>query len=196
MKCNGIFFLLIYILLSINIYSQSSWNGEKYIYKSYDYSFVWCFPDFATWEEITTLEKHTVFKVRQPDLNIVVYMNVNDTPIEDYWKQYDLFLQLMEKSLGVMNKNTGAEIYDKSYKKFLLAGQHAVKVKYKFTIKDDRYDMPINTSIVSYYYISNKKSYILTLQVPTEVFEFEGFEEEVVSEIFKGYHILYSKNQD
>lgn len=193
---NKLFSVLILSLLSISVYPQSLWDRDKYIYKNYDYGFAWIFPDFAKWEEDMTLEKHTVFKVRQPDMGIVVYMNVNDTPIKDYWKQYDLFLQLMEKSLMIMNKNIGAVIYDKSYKKFLLAGQHAVKVKYKFTIKDDRYDTPVNTSVVSYYYVSNYKSYILTLQVPTEVFTFEGFEEEVVSEIFKGYHILYSKNQD
>lgn len=196
MKLNKLFFVLTSILFSINVCSQSVWDSEKYMYKSYDYGFVWTFPNFAKWEEEVTLEKHTVFKVRQPDLGIVVYMNVNDTPIKDYWQQYDLFLQLMEKSLIVMNKNTGAEIYDKSYKKFLLAGQHAIEVKYKFTIKDDRYDRPIKTSVVSYYYISNKRSYILTLQAPTEVFTFKGFEEEIASEIFKGYHILYSKKQN
>lgn len=193
-KCIRILGFMFLLLSShTNINSQSSWDSKTFMYKNYDYSFAWEFPSFCNWEQVATLEKHTIFKVRQPDLGIVVYINVNDTQVKDYWEQYDIFLTLMEKSLETMKKNTGAIISNKSYKKFLLSGKHAVKVRYNFSIKDDRYESPINSSIVSYYYISNKKSYILTLQVPTEVYEYDDFEE-VVNEIFKGYHILYSNN--
>ena len=105
-KCIRILGFMFLLLSShTNINSQSSWDSKTFMYKNYDYSFAWEFPSFCNWEQVATLEKHTIFKVRQPDLGIVVYINVNDTQVKDYWEQYDIFLTLMEKSLETMKKN-------------------------------------------------------------------------------------------
>lgn len=180
-------------MYSTSCYSQDErWDSKNYIYSNFQYGFSWTLPNDVTWDRIVGTEKHTVFKIVQPDTNITVFVNANkiesnDAKNADIWKVYDTIVKNSKKYDELVEKNTGIKTISHTFEKCIFCGQHAYKAYHHGSLKDDRYDEPLEIISLSYSYAHNGYTFSVTIKSYKFVYDEVA---EYIKDIFKGYTIV------
>lgn len=191
------FLLLILLLIGCNFsaYSQAErWDPKNCIYSNYHFGFSWTFPSDVTWEKIVGTEKHTVFKVVQPDTDITAFVNVNrvesnETDAIDIWKTYDNIVANYKKIDKYIEENTGMKTVSHTFEKCIFCGKPAYKSYHHSSFIDDRYDEPLEVISLTYSYAYKGFTFMVTIKSYKSVYEII---EKYIQDIFKGYIIVNS----
>ena len=187
-------FMIIFLLInSKEAKGQNErWDKNNYIYSNYQYGFSWTLPNDVTWEKITGTEKHTIFKVVQPDTNITVFVNASKIetkePIEaDIWQYQEYIKNILKATEKITEQNTGLKTISSTFSKCTLCGQHAFKTTNLSSLKDDRYDEDLKIVTLSYLYYYKGYTFTVTIKAYKEIYDAAS---EYIKNIFRGYTIV------
>lgn len=177
----------------MSAYSQTErWDEKNYIYSNFEYGFSWSMPSDVEWKKISGTEKHTVFKIRQPDTQITAFVNAN--PIEnmnaDVWDSYERMIQQHKEADISIEQMSGIKTLNHAFKKCLFCGQHAIKSYSHTSMFDDRCNEPIEVIGITYWYAKNGYIYAVSVKTHKQVYDFVG---DFMAELFKGYSIINRK---
>lgn len=153
-------------------------------------------PNDVDWERVVGTEKHTVFKIVQPDTDITAFVNVNkiqskDIENADMWDVYDKIVKQFKEADKLIEANTGMKTLNHIFEKCIFCGKHAYKAYHHGSLKDDRYDDALEIISLSYSYAHNGYTFMVTVKSYKEVFDLA---EEYIKDIFKGYTIVNTQS--
>lgn len=189
--------ILIAILLLFNCLfvkaqeSNNKWDPYSCVYSDFYHGVSWSFPSDITWDLTSGTEKHTIFKVVQPETQVTAFINANkieDANINDIWKVYDYIVAQSKEIDRQIEANTGEKIISHTFQKCIFCGKHAYKTFYQSSFIDDRYDSPIEMVSMSYCYAWNGYSYSVTVKSYKLIYDEAG--EEAIQDLFKGFTII------
>ncbi len=163
------------------------WDAQHYIYTNYTYGFGWNLPQVFEWEKMDGQEKHTVFRAQCTPFTVFVNAQVADNKV-DLWTVYDRFTSALEQLDLAAEKKTGLLVYERTFEKCNLIGQHAIKTTFKEYFKDSRYKEPMESYAEEYMVILNGYIMTIALKIPKAVYDSVDCSE-AISEVFKGFRM-------
>ena len=175
---------------SINTFNEK-WDAQHYNYSNYTCGFGWSLPSDYKWEKIEGMEIHTVFRAEGEPFTVFVNAHVSDK-INDLWPIYEKYTKAMEQFDVEYEKKTGTLVYERTFEKCILIGQHAIKTTFKEYFKDSRFDEPVETYTEEYIVILNGYNLIIAVKIPKIIYDSFDCSDEI-SKIFKGFR--YSVKQ-
>ena len=171
---------------STNTYFEK-WDAKYCSYSNFTYGFGWDLPQEFKWEKVEGQEKHSVF--RAEGYPFVVFVNAYVAAKDkDLWTVYDQYTKLAEQVDIQLEKKTGLLVYERTFEKCSLLGQHAIKTTFKEYFKDSRFDEPKETYAEEYIVIFNGYQMTIALKVLKEVYDATDCSK-AISEIFKGFRL-------
>ena len=163
------------------------WDAQHYTYSNYTYGFGWNLPQDFEWERMEGHEKHTVFRAQCKPFAVLVNAQVADKMV-DLWTVYDRFTSSIEQLDLAAEKETGLLVYERTFEKCNLIGQHAIKTTFKEYYKDSRYKEPMENYAEEYMVILNGYIMTIALKMPKAVYDAIDCSE-AISEVFKGFRM-------
>ena len=163
------------------------WDAQHFTYTNYTYGFGWNLPQDFEWERMEGQEKHTVFRAQCKPFAVFVNAQVADKMV-DLWTVYDRFTSSIEQLDLAAEKRTGLLVYERTFEKCNLIGQHAIKTTFKEYFKDSRYKEPMENYAEEYMVILNGYIMTIALKMPKAVYDAIDCSE-AISEVFKGFRM-------
>lgn len=167
-----------------DIHSEK-WDAINCRYSNYSYGFGWDLPKEYEWEKVEGLEKHTVFRAEGRPFTVFVNAQVAAKD-KDLWAMYGQFIALVEQLDKYHEKKSGLMVYERTYEKCTLAGQHAIKTTFKEYFKDSRYDEPVENYAEEYSLILNGYLLTIALKMPKVVYDAIDCKLAIL-EVFQGF---------
>lgn len=164
---------------------SEKWDAQHYIYSNYTYGFGWTLPNDYEWEKVEGTEMHTVFRAEGRPFTVFVNAHVSDG-INDLWTVYEKYTAAMEKYDVEYEKKTGTLVYERTFEKCILIGQHAIKTTFKEYFKDSRFDEPMETYSEEYIVILNGYNLIIAVKIPKIIYDSFDCSDEI-SKVFQGF---------
>lgn len=160
---------------SLNHDSSDRWDEKSCVYVNDLYGFAWALPNEYSWVREPNLEKHTVFRASIENA-IYAVANVQEAGSVkkvDYWDNYDFLKNGLERQDADLERKTGTIIYDRTYKKVTLLGEHAFELSWKTYLKDSRFDAPQETYSRAYTFEHNGYIYTISVKLYKELYDNE-----------------------
>lgn len=171
---------------STNKYFEK-WDAQHYIYSNYTYGIGWDLPKEYKWERIEGQEKHTIFRAEAEDNIFSVFVNAGiDNSNVDLWTVYNKATSLIEQLDKNREERTGEIVYERTFEKCTLLGQHAIKTTFKEYFKDSRYKEPKESYGEEYIFTHNGYRFIVALKMPKIVYDTFDCSDDI-SKIFIGF---------
>lgn len=161
------------------------WDAQNYTYSNYTYGFGWNLPTDYEWKRIEGMEKHTVFRAQGTPFTVFVNAQVADSS-KDLWAIYEQYTALVEQLDVAAEKRTGLLVYERTFEKCNLIGQHAIKTTFKEYFKDSRYKEPMESYAEEYYVIMNGYIMTIALKMPKAVYDAVDCSD-AIAEVFQGF---------
>ena len=163
------------------------WDAQHFVYTNYTYGFGWNLPQDFEWEKMDGQEKHTVFRAQCKPFTVFVNAQVADNTV-DLWTVYGRFTSALEQLDLAAEKKTGLLVYERTFEKCTLIGQHAIKTTFKEYFKDSRYKEPMENYAEEYMVILNGYIMTIALKMPKAIYDSIDCSE-AISEVFKGFRM-------
>ena len=151
-----------------NLYEK--WDAASFSYSNYTYGFGWVLPRDFTWKREQGLEKHTPFRASGGPFIVFVNAQISDVK-QDLWTILPNYCAITEEGDELMEKQTGQIVYERTWEKFVLFGQHALKTTFKEYFQDSRYDEAVETYAEEYYLIRNGYLLIIAIKVNKDIYD-------------------------
>ena len=162
------------------------WDAKHYRYSNYTYGFGWDLPKDIEWRKVEGMEKHTVFRAETKTIAVFVNAQVANK-IKDLWDVYDIYTATIEQLDKQNEKKTGLLVYERTFTKKNLIGQHAIKTTFKEYFKDDRYEEPFENHAEEYIVIHNGFTFIIAVKIRKDLYDAIDCSQ-FISDIFKGFY--------
>ena len=146
------------------------WDAKSYSYSNYTYGFGWKLPSDFEWVREQGEEQHTPFRATGGPFLVFVNAQVADNNA-DLWASFTNIRAAHEKADEELEKKTGKMVYEKTWEKNTLFGQHALKTTFKEYFKDSRFDDAVETYAEEYYLIRNGHILIIAIKVNKDIYD-------------------------
>ena len=161
------------------------WDADNYQYSNYTYGFNWYLPKDFKWERQLGQEQHTPFRAYGEPFTVFVNAQVADN-VSDLWAVYEQYAQLLEQLDFTTEKKSGVMVYERTYEKCILLGQHAVKTTFKEYFNDSRFKEPVESYAEEYMVVYGGYHLIIAIKMPKAIYDTVDCSE-IISDIFKGF---------
>lgn len=190
--------------VSKNNYSPSNdidnelerWDSRNYVYSNFKYGFSIDLPSDIFWQKTSGTSKHTIFKVVQPDTEMVMFVNVFDyretgKELDDIWVFENEFKTIiLPESRNLVSDNSQEKIVSQNIEKCVFSGRHAFKITAKSTLDDDRYSSPVSMSTYDYTFMRSNMMYTVSLKCYSDIEEHLQNEGIDIKSLFKGFSLI------
>lgn len=146
------------------------WDAKLYSYSNYTYGFGWKLPAEFEWVREQGEEQHTPFRATGGPFLVFVNAQVADNNA-DLWASFTKIRTAHEKADEELEKKTGKMVYERTWEKNTLFGQHALKTTFKEYFKDSRFDDAVETYAEEYYLIRNGHILIIAIKVNKDIYD-------------------------
>ena len=176
------------------------WDTENCVYSNFKYGFSLTLPNDIAWHLTSGTSKHTVFRIEQPDTEMVMFVNYHPMTDghthTDIWDNYDVFITRVLPEVKKLTTNNSAEtVTNQEYSKCSFCGKHAIKVFWTSTLYDDRYDEPIEMETIDYVFYHHDALTTVTLKYYRDVKDAlmqDGYD---IRELLKGFLLVPRKDE-
>lgn len=146
------------------------WDAESYSYSNYTYGFGWKLYDSFEWKREPGDERHTVFRAVGGPFLVFVNAQIANKDA-DIWKHFPQISDLIEKIDSEVENRTGKIVYERTWEKVILFGQHAIKTTFNEYFKDSRFEQAIETYAEEYIFNQNGYNLFIVVKVNKEYYD-------------------------
>lgn len=166
-------YFLILLILPLTSFSQERWDQQGATYVNYTYGFAWILDSSLTWKKTIGSERHTIFRAKNEELQIMVFVNAQryflDEIGTDIWKQYDVYRNMYTNLIKKVAESKGYNYKLKLFEKTRIFGKHAIKI---VSINEPKYvneysEPPVTQHIIRTY--DHGLAYSINILIPTEL---------------------------
>ena len=192
--------IILALFLTIPSFSQNMerWDSKTAVYSNFEWGFSWTLPNEVTWEKSSGMERHTVFRAINPDLQLTVFVNINpasnnvklseDTP----WDKFEFIKKQLTEIENSIPDAVGGRVTESHVEKVKFGGKKAIKNTYITRYDDDdRYkNDPYEVYAVTYTFVHKNANWSVSFKLYKDILDYAG--EEIIDEVFRGFNFIVS----
>ncbi len=166
------------------------WDAQSYSYSNYTYGVGWKLPNSFDWNREQGDEKHTVFRAVGGPFLVFINAQIANKDA-DLWEYLPQMSGLIEKIDSEVENRTGKIVYERTWEKVKLFGQHAIKTTFNEYFKDSRFKQAVETYAEEY--ILNLNGYNLFIVVKVDKEYYSLIDNTLLKKIIHGFNINTNK---
>ena len=155
--------------------AEGYWDAQNKIYANYFYGFSWDLSS-SDWNKEIGTELHTVFKARNTQLPVLVFVQVREYNSRlantDIYDQFDLIYQQRRAVYDSLQKRFGVDSEILTFERTKLCSKNALKSTYILRQKSTATNDAESTYAITYLTILNGRLFSVNLNMSLEFYEF------------------------